>query len=73
VPAAPNTCAVCGKPLASDAAAASPLYPFCSQRCKQVDLLRWWDGRYAVVDPLTPEKLFEHLGDPPDEHAGERW
>jgi uncharacterized protein len=34
-------------------------FPFCSERCRQVDLLRWSQGKYAIVEPLTPEKLAE--------------
>ncbi len=28
------------------------LFPFCSKRCKQVDLYRWMNGNYTIVDPL---------------------
>jgi endogenous inhibitor of DNA gyrase (YacG/DUF329 family) len=35
-------CPICGKP----AAAASR--PFCSDRCKDVDLNRWLSGAYAI-------------------------
>jgi endogenous inhibitor of DNA gyrase (YacG/DUF329 family) len=35
-------CAICGKP------AVETFRPFCSQRCKNVDLHRWLSGRYAV-------------------------
>ena len=59
MPASASTCAVCGKSLPDNAAADSPLFPFCSQRCKQVDLMRWFDGRYAVVNDMDPETLFE--------------
>ncbi len=35
-------CATCGKP-------AEPKFrPFCSARCKDVDLHRWLSGRYAI-------------------------
>ena len=27
------------------------LFPFCSERCKLVDLGRWLDGRYAIEVP----------------------
>src|SRR5438093_938969 len=30
-------------------------FPFCCERCRQVDLLRWNKGAYAIVEPLTPE------------------
>ncbi|MGI9424516.1 MAG: DNA gyrase inhibitor YacG [Hyphomicrobiaceae bacterium] len=35
-------CANCNKPMAPD------FRPFCSQRCKDVDLSRWLSGRYAI-------------------------
>jgi endogenous inhibitor of DNA gyrase (YacG/DUF329 family) len=53
------TCAICGAALEANAAAESPLFPFCSRRCKQIDLLRWTQGRYAITEPLTLERLLE--------------
>ncbi len=35
-------CPVCGKP------AAPPHRPFCSARCKTLDLGRWLDGSYRL-------------------------
>jgi uncharacterized protein len=35
-------CAICAKP------AAEPFQPFCSKRCRDVDLNRWLSGVYAV-------------------------
>jgi endogenous inhibitor of DNA gyrase (YacG/DUF329 family) len=37
-------------------AAALPYRPFCSQRCRQVDLVRWSEGRYAIVEPHVPDE-----------------
>jgi endogenous inhibitor of DNA gyrase (YacG/DUF329 family) len=37
------TCPICRK-----AAAAAPYQPFCSKRCADVDLQRWFAGVYAV-------------------------
>jgi endogenous inhibitor of DNA gyrase (YacG/DUF329 family) len=63
------TCPICNSELAADAVA-SPVFPFCSVRCKQVDLWRWCAGRYEIVDPLTPEQLAENLpGLDPDEEG----
>jgi endogenous inhibitor of DNA gyrase (YacG/DUF329 family) len=44
-------CAICKKP--SDA----KFHPFCSNRCKQVDLNRWLGGHYAIpaVESDEPE------------------
>ncbi|SFI33712.1 DNA gyrase inhibitor YacG [Aerobium aerolatum] len=35
-------CPECGKP------SARATYPFCSQRCKDVDLNRWLSGSYVI-------------------------
>ena len=35
-------CPICGKP------AAERFRPFCSGRCKDVDLNRWFKGAYAI-------------------------
>ena len=35
-------CPICGKPQAAAAK------PFCSDRCKDVDLNRWLSGSYAI-------------------------
>lgn len=56
------TCPICGTSLPPEAASQSPLFPFCSLRCKQVDLYRWMTGRYAVVESLTIERLVEEAG-----------
>jgi endogenous inhibitor of DNA gyrase (YacG/DUF329 family) len=32
------------------------LIPFCSDRCKSIDLLRWSEGRYAIVEQLSPDE-----------------
>jgi endogenous inhibitor of DNA gyrase (YacG/DUF329 family) len=69
-----QSCPVCEKPL-PPGAGDSPLYPFCSTRCRQVDLYRWLTGRYAVVEPLDPERLAreaqesEFGDDEPDDDA----
>ena len=37
-----RTCAICGKP------AEQAFLPFCSSRCRDVDLNRWLKGIYVV-------------------------
>jgi hypothetical protein len=37
-----NACPICGKP------AGEKTRPFCSPRCRDVDLNRWFTGSYAV-------------------------
>ena len=43
--------------------------PFCSERCRKIDLFRWFDGRYAIVEALTEEQLeaVEHGASDPSE------
>ena len=55
----PVTCPICRKPVAAPAEGTPHWFPFCSERCRQVDLLRWSQGKYAIVEPLTPERLAE--------------
>lgn len=59
----PLTCPICHKTLPPAEGASGNHRPFCSERCRQVDLLRWSDGRYAVVEPLSPDRLAEELFD----------
>ncbi len=54
-------CPICGKP-------ADELFrPFCSKRCADVDLHRWFSGSYAV--PVTADEeedeRREENGEPP--------
>ena len=50
------SCSICGR--AQDyAGALPPLYPFCSDRCKLVDLGKWLRGDYFIERPLTDEDL----------------
>lgn len=47
-----SKCAICGKPQAED------YRPFCSKRCADVDLNRWFTGAYAIpaVEEDDPER-----------------
>lgn len=52
-PAQAPSCPICGKP-------AQPRYqPFCSARCKQVDLGRWLKGIYRVETDEAAEDAEE--------------
>ena len=42
VPPQAGACPICGKPTEV------AYRPFCSKRCADVDLQRWFTGRYAV-------------------------
>jgi hypothetical protein len=53
-------CPICGKPTDFNT---PPVGPFCSQRCKLVDLGKWLGEDYKVTEPLRPDHLmeYEHL------------
>jgi endogenous inhibitor of DNA gyrase (YacG/DUF329 family) len=45
-----RTCPICAKP-------ADPAFrPFCSKRCADVDLQRWFSGRYVVPSSDADEE-----------------
>jgi endogenous inhibitor of DNA gyrase (YacG/DUF329 family) len=51
-------CPICKKPAASPAPDNSPgAYPFCSERCKLIDLGRWLGGKYQVPVEISPDDM----------------
>ena len=50
-------CPICKKPVEEPPKGAQPgacsTFPFCSERCKLIDLGRWLDGKYQV--PVVEE------------------
>jgi len=59
----PLECPICHKAVVAPAEGAARYFPFCSERCRQIDLLRWSKGQYAIVEPLVPEHLLEASGE----------
>jgi len=54
-------CPTCQKETES---AGNPHRPFCSERCKLLDLARWVDGEFRIAgDPVAPD------ADDPDQPA----
>ncbi len=51
----PQTCPICSKPVSARTAELKALFPFCSTRCRQIDLFRWCEGKYSIVEPLDEE------------------
>jgi len=57
-------CPICKKPLPREADQSSGHYPFCSERCKMVDLGHWLSDDYAIPgeeigredEPKEPKK-----------------
>ena len=50
-------CPICNKVLPSDERTGP--FPFCSGRCKKLDLYRWFNEEYRISVPLTPEEMLE--------------
>jgi len=50
----PLRCPICDRTRQTQAFA-----PFCSKRCRQIDLGRWLDGRYVVSRPIEQSDLDE--------------
>jgi endogenous inhibitor of DNA gyrase (YacG/DUF329 family) len=50
-------CPICRRPLPAEAGttAGTSTYPFCSPRCKWVDLGNWMDGRYVIAGPSVED------------------
>ena len=64
-PTRPITCPTCRKEgdwLEGEYA------PFCSERCKLIDLGKWFSEELRVSEPLRPEHLENYADLPPGEH-----
>jgi endogenous inhibitor of DNA gyrase (YacG/DUF329 family) len=55
----PNCKKVIGRAL-GEQSREEKFYPFCSERCKLVDLGRWIDGDYKIITELKPENTEEN-------------
>ena len=45
--------------------------PFCSHRCKLLDLGKWLGEANRISEPLRPEHLEHYADAPPGEHLDE--
>jgi endogenous inhibitor of DNA gyrase (YacG/DUF329 family) len=41
-------CPICGQVMEAQSVAEWPQFPFCSARCKTIDLGRWLTERYSI-------------------------
>jgi endogenous inhibitor of DNA gyrase (YacG/DUF329 family) len=51
-----SRCPICGR---ETELSANPLAPFCSGRCKLVDLGKWLGEEYRISEPLRPDHFAE--------------
>lgn len=47
-------CPICSKSFEISKLDDLPSFPFCTDRCRMVDLGRWIDGAYALPDQAQP-------------------
>jgi endogenous inhibitor of DNA gyrase (YacG/DUF329 family) len=57
-------CPICKKPVT----VASPDFPFCSERCRKIDLGKWASGAYVITSPVTDaeEAIADSNADDPE-------
>ncbi len=46
-------CPICAKPVEED----NPQFPFCSPRCRTIDLGKWAKGDYKISRPIEEKDL----------------
>ena len=51
---ATHTCPICKQPAVLDKS--NPWRPFCSERCKLLDLGKWLGGDYVIAGPSAPHE-----------------
>ncbi len=52
-------CPICGKIYEIERLSDQPSFPFCSDRCKLVDLGRWIDGSYLISRELNEDEQIQ--------------
>ena len=57
-------CPICEKEVKID----DPEMPFCSERCKMIDLGNWASEKYVISSPVDPQ-TFEELPDPQEDDS----
>lgn len=50
-------CPICKKEVSLD----SPNVPFCSDRCRLIDLGKWASGDYRISSPVLDPELLEEV------------
>jgi uncharacterized protein len=58
-------CPICRKPTDSGT---NPDFPFCSERCRLLDLSHWASEKYKISEPVIDESTPEPPEPTTDEH-----
>ena len=58
-----QACRICGRTFGYPSVHDHSAFPFCSPRCRDIDLGRWFTGQYVISDSLMPDDAVP----PPDD------
>ena len=58
-------CPICKKPVKSR----DPEFPFCSDRCRLIDLGKWASGGYVISSPVQDGESAEDIARESDEDS----
>jgi len=61
-------CPICKKEVAFD----DPNMPFCSDRCRLIDLGNWASEKYVISTPLSPNELEDGETESSRRNSGDR-
>jgi len=50
-------CPNCNKVMSYQTTKDLPYFPFCSERCKLIDLGAWLDEKYRIEEPMSSDVL----------------
>jgi endogenous inhibitor of DNA gyrase (YacG/DUF329 family) len=56
-------CPICKKPAKST----DSQFPFCSERCRTIDLGKWASGGYVISSPVSDAEELIQEGNPEDQ------
>ena len=59
-------CPICKNPVKNE----DPEFPFCSERCKAIDLGKWASGAYVISSPV--QDISEELPDETFDDSSEK-
>jgi uncharacterized protein len=59
-------CPICKKPVSTT----GPDFPFCSERCRLIDLGKWASGDYVISSPVTDAEDLIQDPSPDDPERG---
>jgi hypothetical protein len=57
------SCPICDRAVKGASRAELPYLPFCSERCKTIDLGRWLGEKYRITVPTENSSVEERIDD----------